>query len=230
MIAVSQQHLYAITAPDDVQTRIPETTTSPLLQVPKSSSSRRRLSTSSGISSLGSTSESTVSSQQTLVNSSSSDLPEIVKEDSRDTLVEPFAINSPELPTVRQACHYFCFCSCHNLDVKKLQRGLSKKKKPKIECTDPSCKASLEPKAEFSTQVKSFFRTFSGAMSSNSIKVRYSLHTYRMVSEGSDAMRYVKHGNMEGLKASIESGEATIWDTAPDGWSLLHVRLPYRRS
>ncbi|KAF2203950.1 ankyrin [Delitschia confertaspora ATCC 74209] len=60
-------------------------------------------------------------------------------------------------------------------------------------------------------------------MASRSIKVRYNLNTYRMVSEGSEAMRYVKHGNLEKLKASIESGEATIWDTAPDGWSLLHT-------
>lgn len=44
-----------------------------------------------------------------------------------------------------------------------------------------------------------------------------------MVPEGSNAMRYVKHGNLEKLKLAIESGEATPWDTAPDGWSLLHV-------
>lgn len=36
-------------------------------------------------------------------------------------------------------------------------------------------------------------------------------------------MHYVKHGNLEKLKGCIESGEATVWDTAPDGWSLLHV-------
>ncbi|KAI9777815.1 MAG: hypothetical protein M1816_004404 [Peltula sp. TS41687] len=60
-------------------------------------------------------------------------------------------------------------------------------------------------------------------MSSKSIKIRYDLNTYRMVSEGSDAMRHVKHGNLEKLKACIESGKATIWDTAPDGWSLLHT-------
>lgn len=60
-------------------------------------------------------------------------------------------------------------------------------------------------------------------MSSRSIKVRYDLNTYRMVSEGSNAMRYVKHGNLEKLKACIETGEATLWDTAPDGWSLLHT-------
>jgi hypothetical protein len=33
----------------------------------------------------------------------------------------------------------------------------------------------------------------------------------------------VKHGNLDKLKSVIESGEATPWDTAPDGWSLLHV-------
>lgn len=60
-------------------------------------------------------------------------------------------------------------------------------------------------------------------MSANSVKVRYDLKTFRMVPEGSDAMRYVKHGNLEKLKGCIESGEATIWDTAPDGWSLLNV-------
>ena len=60
-------------------------------------------------------------------------------------------------------------------------------------------------------------------MSSKSIKIRYDLKTFRMVSEGSDAMRYVKYGNLEKLKMCIESGEATLWDTAPDGWSLLHV-------
>ena len=60
-------------------------------------------------------------------------------------------------------------------------------------------------------------------MSSRSIKVRYDLNTYRMVSEGSNAMRYVKHGNLEKLKTCIRTGEATLLDTAPDGWSLLHV-------
>lgn len=60
-------------------------------------------------------------------------------------------------------------------------------------------------------------------MSSRSIKTQYHLNTYRMVSEGSDALRYVKHGNLERLKVCIQMGNATIWDTAPDGWSLLHV-------
>lgn len=60
-------------------------------------------------------------------------------------------------------------------------------------------------------------------MTSRSIKYRYNLNTHRMIPEGSDVMHYVKHGNLEKLKGCIESGEATVWDTAPDGWSLLHV-------
>ncbi|KAJ9484900.1 hypothetical protein VN97_g8472 [Penicillium thymicola] len=49
------------------------------------------------------------------------------------------------------------------------------------------------------------------------------MNTYRMVPEGSNAMRYVKHGNLGKLKAAIQLGEATLWDTATDGWSLLHT-------
>jgi hypothetical protein len=66
-------------------------------------------------------------------------------------------------------------------------------------------------------------KALSQVMSSKSVKVRYDLNTFRMVSEGSDAMRYVKHGNLDKLKICMEAGEATLWDTAPDGWSLLHV-------
>jgi hypothetical protein len=51
-----------------------------------------------------------------------------------------------------------------------------------------------------------------------------------MVPEGSDALRYVKHGKLDKLKMSISSREATPWDTAPDGWSLLHVRSSSLRS
>lgn len=68
-----------------------------------------------------------------------------------------------------------------------------------------------------------FERAMSQLMSAKSIKIRYHLHAYRMVPEGSDSMRYVKQGNLDRLKLLIHSGEATPWDAAPDGWSLLHV-------
>lgn len=98
-------------------------------------------------------------------------------------------------------------------------------------CSKPArVHAQIQPAREiasieesYSDNSSRFRRALSQAMTSRSIKYRYNLNTYRMIPEGSDVMRYVKHGNLEKLKGCIESGEATIWDTAPDGWSLLHV-------
>ena len=65
-------------------------------------------------------------------------------------------------------------------------------------------------------------------MSAHSVKVRFHLNTFHMVPESSDVMRYAKQGSLESLKSAIESGAATLWDTAPDGWSLLHVSINIR--
>ena len=53
--------------------------------------------------------------------------------------------------------------------------------------------------------------------------VKHHLNTYRMVPETSVSMRYARHGDLYNLKACIEDGSATPYDTAVDGWSLLHV-------
>ncbi|KAL9046370.1 MAG: hypothetical protein Q9214_000781 [Letrouitia sp. 1 TL-2023] len=44
-----------------------------------------------------------------------------------------------------------------------------------------------------------------------------------MVPESSEVMRYAKQGRLDKLRAAIQSGSATLWDTAPDGWSLLYT-------
>lgn len=129
---------------------------------------------------------------------------------------------SPDASTIRRACRYDCFCICHKSSPAATTGGVSKFSEFKHHCNEPSCQgAGL---SEDEAVIPSFFRKAIGAvMSSRNIKVRYHLNTYRMVSEGSDALRYVKHGNLEKLKICIQTGEATLWDTAPDGWSLLHV-------
>lgn len=129
---------------------------------------------------------------------------------------------SADASMIRQACRYDCFCICHTLSRADSKKDAPKLSELKNHCTEPSCQGAglLEDDA----LIPSFFRkAISAVMSSRSIKIRYHLNTYRMVSEGSDALRYVKHGNLEKLKMCIQTGEATLWDTAPDGWSLLHV-------
>jgi hypothetical protein len=97
-------------------------------------------------------------------------------------------------------------------------------KSAKRRCTEATCRNAIVAKEEYQARSRSFRKALSEVLSSKNITVRYNLNTYRMVPEGSDAMRHVKHGNLEKLKACIASGEATLWDTAPDGWSLLHVQ------
>ena len=109
------------------------------------------------------------------------------------------------------------------------KKRFMKMKGPKIRCTESTCRSASTAEDEHSAYTKSFRKALSEVMSSKSIKIRYNLNTYRMVPEGSDAMRYIKHGNLEKLKAVIDSGEATLWDTAPDGWSLLHVSCLVQR-
>ena len=130
--------------------------------------------------------------------------------------------SSADASLIRRACRYDCFCICHAPSVTDASKGILKLSGLKLQCTESDCQGagSTDDKAG----IPSFFRrAISEVMSSRSIKVRYHLNTYRMVPEGSDALRYVKHGNLEKLKACIQTGEATLWDTAPDGWSLLHV-------
>jgi hypothetical protein len=95
----------------------------------------------------------------------------------------------------------------------------------KIDCSEPDCASAVASQKRVIPSWAFFKRAMSRLSSAQSIKVNVLLNTYRMVPEGSDAMRYAKQGNLEKLKLSLKFGETTLWDTAPDGWSLLHVRL-----
>lgn len=131
--------------------------------------------------------------------------------------------HSTDAVAIRRACRYDCFCQCHAQSRPIPVRGFSKVKPLQYQCSEPSCEGAKSSGEKVVVPSTFFRKAISQVMSSKSIKVRYDLNTYRMVSEGSDAMRYVKHGNLEKLKNCIQIGEATLWDTAPDGWSLLHT-------
>ena len=122
------------------------------------------------------------------------------------------------------------YCACHAQDKPGAGKGFMGFKPLKYHCSEPSCQRAM-PSEEKVVVPSSFFRkAFSQVMASKSIQVRYDLNTYRMVSKGSEAMHYVKHGNLEKLKMCIRTGEATLWYTAPDEWSLLHVGEPMRHN
>ena len=121
---------------------------------------------------------------------------------------------------VRRACRYDCYCECHANNSAFSSKRLAKLGELKKQCTDSACQGVFLAQCKTEAPFVSFRKALSHLLLSKSLRIRYNLNTFRMVS---DAMRYVKHGNLEKLKACIDTGEATVWDTAPDGWSLLHV-------
>ncbi|KAI9689626.1 MAG: hypothetical protein M1820_010147 [Bogoriella megaspora] len=133
-------------------------------------------------------------------------------------LIEP-----PGSFAVRRSCRYDCHCVCHEHNPREHRRMLGRVKNTKIICTEAGCKNMLATEGTIGDRTSPFRQTLAQLLTAKSVKVRYDLNTYRMVSEGHEAIRYVKHGNLESLKACLESGKATKWDTAPDGWSLLHT-------
>ena len=140
-----------------------------------------------------------------------------VSDRNERSIVSKKAVYRP--PAVRKSCKYNCYCQCHSWESQnqRMRRG------SRPSCTDPICQAISSSEDPGNKSFNLFRKAMSQIMASKSVKIRYDLSTFRMVAEGCDAMRFVKHGNLDGLKQCLDSGEATLLDTAPDGWSLLHT-------
>ena len=89
---------------------------------------------------------------------------------------------------VRRACRYDCYCKCHAQSTPIPIRGFSRVKPQQYQCNEPSCQGAKSSRENVVVPANFFRKAISQVMSSKSIKVRYDLNTYRMVSEGSDAM------------------------------------------
>jgi hypothetical protein len=137
----------------------------------------------------------------------------------------------PGIGIRRKSCSFACYCSCHSEDERSprlsLKRGmtvLSVVSQPRRKCSEATCQRTSPPRIKKVVLPSTdFSRALATLMNSRAWTVKHRLYTYRSVPETSDSMRYAKHGDLNNLKACIESGDATPFDTGPDGWSLLHV-------
>ena len=134
-----------------------------------------------------------------------------------------------EPPILRKACRFDCYCCCHSRDearnggVAFLKKSISQLALSGLPCDNPNCQPERTTN-EIVVSVSHFFqRALPHVAAAHRVKARYHIDTFHIVPESSDVMRYTKQGDLDSLKAAIVSGKATIWDTAPDGWSLLHV-------
>lgn len=221
------QYLEACSTVVDEMASDPQSSNNPARALPPSTSHSRNSSYSGASLERTTLRESSVASS-TLFDSSLS----LVRDDGMGSGQSPASDlvgRSADSLIIRRACRYDCYCKCHEQTTDDSSGVFSRlnarifreRSRPKVECSDPSCAAAISQKKTIPVSV--FKKAMSQLMSSNSIKIRYHMNTYRMVPEGSSAIRWIKHGNLEKLKSTIQSGEATLWDTAPDGWSLLHV-------
>ena len=102
-----------------------------------------------------------------------------------------------------------------------LSKSFCKLEVSSYNCDDANCQSNKAMSLSSSTRL--FQKILCQVKSAQSIKVRHHMSTFHMVPESSDVLRYVKLGKLDSLQSAIQSGRATLWDTAPDGWSLLHV-------
>lgn len=142
----------------------------------------------------------------------------------------------PEMGVSRKSCSFDCYCSCHSeldntpqLSLKLPVTVFSVLTRSRQKCSVSTCQTTAPPRIKkLVLPSASFCRALAILVGSRGWKMKHHLHTYRSIPENSDSMTYVKHGDLKNLKACIESGAATQFDTSPDGWSLLHVsQIPF---
>lgn len=147
--------------------------------------------------------------------------------------------HGPEVPSGpglrRKSCTFNCYCDCHSDDgpasanlVVKLRSAtvdvVSRSRRP---CSTGDCLRSQVPlggKKKLILPSSKFKRAVTSILIMRGMTRKYHLSTYRVVSQTWSSARYANRGDLQNLKACIESGEGTPYDTQPDGWSLLHVR------
>lgn len=132
----------------------------------------------------------------------------------------------------RASCAFDCYCSCHSDDsgesagllLKLNVTALGIVARSKRPCSNPKCRRTvLATPKKLVFPSSGFRKALTSLLMIRGWNRKHHLNTYRMVPETSESMRYAKHGDLHNLKACIEDGSATPFDTAPDGWSLLHV-------
>ena len=174
-------------------------------------------------------SRTSVDTAPTSIGSSDSSLQKITSDTSDGSSRSSRSECSTGPLIVRKACRVDCYCSCHpSTEVKRssissLSESFSHLGLSKTQCDDPKCQSGQFVEQAVGSMSHFFQKALSHVMAAHTVKVRYHIGTFHMVPEGSDVMRYAKQGSLDNLKAAIQSGRATLWDTAPDGWSLLHV-------
>lgn len=127
-----------------------------------------------------------------------------------------------------------CSCKCHSTQT-NVSDGLRSmfevhfsRLSPFLgrRCSNSKCCTVKKGKQNsVSIQIRGLQKALRVVWISRNLRTRYWPVQRPEVPEGADSMMFAKSGKLEGLKRLIKSRAATPFDTAPDGWTLLHVSI-----
>jgi hypothetical protein len=139
----------------------------------------------------------------------------------------------PEKNVSQLHCDSNCRCVCHTTQ-KLLPDNLGMKRQNSSSCliaqfvracTLKACKKKRRrSKGSFAVPSQVLNKAIGVRLLLKGFNHLFFLKAYNAVSENSDQIRYATSGNLQGLVVLVRTKKATINDTGPDGWTLLHVR------
>jgi hypothetical protein len=128
-------------------------------------------------------------------------------------------------------CSDSCACSCHVNDIFKppgRQTTITQPvcgRKRIADCTELTCRKLALKKRQITIRQSSVLKKeFILSVISRGLRISPQIKNRPIVPETSDAIKFSQVGDLISLRKLIQDGKASIFDTGPDGWSLLHVR------
>jgi hypothetical protein len=144
-------------------------------------------------------------------------------------------LNRQSLRNTTSGCDSRCKCPCHGLQAFLHSRQLSKAVQSFIfgpsHLSAATCqyKHAVRRKKKDHGSISIFFRSdcFKKAilisLLSRGISLRVYFKCHNLVPETAESIRCAQSGDFQTLEKLIKNKKATVNDTGPDGWSLLHV-------
>lgn len=127
---------------------------------------------------------------------------------------------SRKLPKAR--CHSQCKCQCHKADDLKLEDG--KGGACRFRCSSPNCQTKRSRTTKiFVRDATILKREFVISMMTRGFRISCNIKTRPIVPASAEAIKCSMNGDSETFLKLLIAKKASIYDTEPDGWSLLHV-------
>lgn len=139
------------------------------------------------------------------------------------SLLDSIKFISRKVP--RGRCRPRCQCACHRIVELKVKSEDSANFNS-TKCSNPQCRSRESRNTEFVIRDPILLRReFVLSLISRGVQISYSLKTHPIVPSCSAVIKCAENGDLASLRNLLLDKKASIFDTEPDGWSLLHVGI-----